>query len=43
MSGLARGLIVIFPLAPSCLLVGFIELVLAKLERAANCQVDIPD
>src|ERR1700729_3196706 len=43
MSGLACELIVIFPLAPSRLLGGLIQLVLAELERPANCQVDIPD
>jgi hypothetical protein len=43
MSGLACGLIVIVPLARSCLLGGLIHLVLAKLERVANCHVDIAD
>jgi hypothetical protein len=43
MSGLACGLIVIVPLPPSCLLGGLIQLVLAELERPANCQVDIAD
>jgi hypothetical protein len=43
MSGLACGLIVIGPLARSRLLGGLIQLVLAELERMANCHVDLAD
>jgi hypothetical protein len=43
MSGLACGLIVIVPLAPSWLLGGLIQLVLPSLEHMANRHVDIPN
>jgi hypothetical protein len=43
MSGLACGLIVIVPLAPSCLLGGLIQLVLAAPEYIANRHVDVTD
>jgi hypothetical protein len=43
MSGLGFGLIGIVPLAPVGPLGGLIQLILAELERPADCQVDIPD